>query len=102
MSNLNLDIVRVGNKTHTRFRMKWYEPVVFRNWGSQDLRVTIEPEGGDYPGPVLDKEDNGVITVGPRQSVSCSILSTYGGKHFTYTAEIGQSGQSDPIVIIER
>ncbi len=45
MSNLDLNIVRKGSKTHTTFRMKWYETSSFRNWDLEfPLDVTIQPE----------------------------------------------------------
>ncbi len=103
MSNLDLDIVRKGTKTHTRFRMKWYETIVFHNWESKaSLTVTINPDG---TGPVLSENGDpveGGFMVPPLGSRSFTILPDYRGAYFEYTAQIEGAGGADPIVIIER
>jgi len=111
MANLDLDIVKKRDtgsdewKTHTTFRMKWYEKVVFHNFEKEDLVVTIQAEQS-FDSPVLcDASGSGVekpITVGPRGSKEFAIFKGYEGTFFKYTAQIGGADKEDPIVIIER
>ena len=58
MSGIDLDITDQGDgqKTHTMFRMKWYETITFHNWERRTFTVTIQ--GGDGEGPVLEEGDS--------------------------------------------
>ena len=106
MSNLDLDIVKKDEKTHTTFRMKWYETVVFHNYDSNDpLVVAIQGDKRDSPPVLCDTNGEAAkqpITIGPLGSKGYGICRNYQGTHFTYTAKIGGAAGEDPIVIIER
>ena len=103
MSGIDLDIMIKGGKTHTTFRMKWYETITFHNWERDPLTVTIQ--GGDGEGPVLEEGDTPVDRISEIRgsSKAYKIRASYTGTYFKYTAKIGNDAAAeDPIVIIEK
>ena len=106
MANLDLDIIEKEGETHTTLRMKWYETVVFHNWETTSLNITIHPEKGKTL-PVLCEGDTEVkekiIVVKPMSGRNFTICKAYDGNYFKYTAQFGtNSVPSDPIIIIEK
>ncbi len=106
MANLDLDIIEKEGETHTTLRMKWYETVVFHNWETTSLKITIQPEK-NYKLPVLREGDTDVlddeIDVPPMSGKSFIISPKYKGNYFKYTAQFGSNSvPSDPIIIIEK
>lgn len=107
MSGLDLDIYSKDGKTHTKFRMKWYETITFHNSDPKaPLTVTIQGDKG--AGPVLERNGDAydkeikVPSGGSSQSFKICPAYTRTATSFKYTARIEGADVEDPIVIIEK
>ncbi len=105
MADLNIHVEVVAGKTVSGFGVMPGAKINVYNHGTEELTIGLKPNVFASPPFCSGPNDNGPIwsfKVKADKHEGVYVCNSFPEKQFGYTAQIGQSGLEDPIIIIGR